>query len=485
MRKLGSKSVQKKVFTSACHHKQLGSGIVTPPLSMHEHTPESHALREKVWRYAKYRLDLYPVPLDGPVSPEQLAATGSGTITEEGIGGDAALDVFRDVFAPASISVDHPGYLAFIPSAATEAASVFDMVVSASSLYGGSWLEGSGAVFAENQVLEWLAAEVGLPTGAGGVFVQGGTIGNLSALVAAREAAIAKKEAAGLPIPARWSFVCSSEGHSSLAHAARVMSCDIITVPVDENGRLTGEAIEAIVEDWSNVFAVVATAGTTNFGIVDRLRSVGEVAQAHDVWFHVDGAYGIAGLLSPAHKPLYDGVQMADSFIVDPHKWLYAPYDACALIYRDPELGRRAHTQHGEYLDVVSEADEWNPSDYAIHLTRRARGLPFWFSLATYGVKAYRETIAYNIEVAQQFADMIRERPYVKLVRDPELSIVVWERIGWEIDDYKKWSQKLIDDQIALVTPSSHQGRPNARVAILNPQTSLELLVEILDTMAD
>jgi L-2,4-diaminobutyrate decarboxylase len=485
MRKLGPKSVQKKVFASACHHKQLGSGAVTPPTSMHEHTPESHALREKVWRYAKYRLDLYPVPLDGPVSPQELTATGSGTITEEGIGGDAALDVFRDVFAPASISVDHPGYLAFIPSAATEAASVFDMVVSASSLYGGTWLEGAGAVFAENQVLEWLAAEVGLPQGAGGAFVQGGTIGNLSALVAAREAAIAKKEAAGLPIPARWSFVCSVEAHSSLAHAARVMSCDIIKVPVDESGRLNGEAIEAIVDDWSNVFAVVATAGTTNFGIVDRLRSVGEVAKAHNVWFHVDGAYGIAGLLSPAHKPLYDGVQMADSFIVDPHKWLYAPYDACALIYRDPEMGRRAHTQHGEYLDVVSEAAEWNPSDYAIHLTRRARGLPFWFSLATYGVKAYRETIAYNIEVAQQFADIIRERPYVKLVRDPELSIVVWERIGWEIDDYKKWSQKLIDDQIALVTPSSHQGRPNARVAILNPQTSLELLVEILDTMAD
>ena len=452
---------------------------------MHEHTPESHELREKVWRYAKYRLDLFPVPLDGPVSLEELTVTGSGTITEEGIGGDAALNVFRDVYAPASISVDHPGYLAFIPSAATEAASVFDMVVSASSLYGGTWLEGSGAVFAENQVLEWLATEVGLPKGAGGAFVQGGTIGNLSALVAARETQIAKFQAAGKPIPARWSFVCSIEAHSSLAHAARVMSCDIIKVPVDADGRLTGEAVEAAVEDWSNVFAVVATAGTTNFGIVDRLRSVGEVAHQHDVWYHVDGAYGIAGLLSPEHRYLYDGVDLADSFIVDPHKWLYAPYDACALIYRDPELGRRAHTQHGEYLDVVSGAAEWNPSDYAIHLTRRARGLQFWFSLATYGVKAYRETIAYNIDVAKKFGDIIRERPYVQLVRDPELSIVVWERIGWSPEQYQAWSDMLIEKQIALVTPSSHQGRVNTRVAILNPQTSLELLVEILDTMAD
>lgn len=452
---------------------------------MHEHTPESEELREKVWRYAKYRLDLQPVPLDGPVPYEQLAATASGTITEEGLGGDAALDVFRNYIAPASISVDHPGYLAFIPSAATEAASVFDMVVSASSLYGGTWLEGAGAVFAENQVLEWLAAEVGLPEGAGGTFVQGGTIGNLSALVAAREDAIHKLELAGKPLPARWSFVCSIEAHSSLAHSARVMGCDIIKVPVGEDGRLRGAAIEETVTDWTNVFAVVATAGTTNFGIVDDLASVGEVAHKHDKWFHVDGAYGIAGMLSPAHRHLYQGVETADSFIVDPHKWLYAPYDACALIYRDPAQGRRAHTQHGEYLDAVTATPDWNPSDYAIHLTRRARGLPFWFSLLTYGVKEYRETIAYNIQVAKKFADVIRERPYVQLVRDPELSIVVWERIGWEPADYMRWSQKLLDDQIALVTPSSHQGKPNTRVAILNPQTSLELLVQILDTMAD
>jgi glutamate/tyrosine decarboxylase-like PLP-dependent enzyme len=109
--------------------------------------------------------------------------------------------------------------------------------------------------------------------------------------------------------------------------------------------------------------------------------------------------------------------------------------------------------------------------------------LPFWFSLATYGVKAYRETIAYNILVAKQFADIIRERPYVQLVREPELSIVVWERIGWTPEQYQAWSDMLIEKQIALVTPSSHQGRVNTRVAILNPQTSLELLVEILDTM--
>lgn len=456
---------------------------------MHEHTPESRALRERVWHYVKNRLDMHPAPLDGPVSEEELAAAAGTSITEKGIGGEEALRLFGDVFAPASISVDHPGYVSFIPSAPTEAASLFDLVVSASSLYAGSWLEGAGAVFAENEVLSWLAHEVGMPAGAGGVFVQGGTLGNLSALVAARETAIAKHEAAGKLIPARWSFVCSAEAHSSLASAARVMSCDIIKAPVDAEGRLTGAAVEAAVASaehgWSNVFAVVATAGTTNFGIVDRLDEIAEVAHAHEVWMHVDGAYGLAGILSPAHRQLFAGIEKADSFIVDPHKWLFAPFDACALVYREPELARRAHSQHGEYLEVLTEAPEWNPSDYAVHLTRRARGLPLWFSMATYGVAAYRETIAANIELAHEFAEIVRSRPGMTLVREPELSVVVWERDGWTKADYQRWSDKLLADQVALVMPSSLNGRPHTRVALINPETSLELLVQILDSMSE
>ena len=453
---------------------------------MHKPTVETAALREHILTYARTRMGYETPPLDSPQTLEWLRENAGQTITPEGLGGMRALGVFADVLAPSTISTDHPGYLSFIPTAPTEASTLFDLVVSASSIYGGSWLEGAGAVYAENQVLAWLASEVGLPETAGGVFVQGGTLGNLSALVAARHSARAARANAGLPQPERWKFVCSAEAHSSLKSAASVMDVDVVKAEVDEQGRLVGSAVEdALARAGDGVFAVVATSGTTNFGIVDDLDSVGHVAKAHDLWFHIDGAYGLAGILAPSTRHLFKGSERADSFIVDPHKWLFAPFDACALVYRNPELARAAHTQHGDYLDVLTERDEWNPSDYAYNLTRRVRGLPLWFSLATHGTKAYSKAVEQNIQLAHQIADVIRERENFKLVREPQLSVVVFERIGWSLEDYERWSDKLLADQIAFVVPSSHQGKPNTRFAIVNPETTLELLIQILDSMDD
>lgn len=451
---------------------------------MHATSPETLALREAVLGYARARMEYDPAPLDAPETLENLQRLAPNTVNEQGLGGQEALSLFADVLAPACLSTDHPGYLSFIPTAPTEAATLFDLVVSASSIYGGSWMEGAGAVYAENEVLAWLAREVGLDENAGGVFVQGGTLGNLSALVAARHAAEAKLNAAGKPRPTRWKFICSKEAHSSLKAAARVMDVDVVLAEVDAEGRLRGQATaDALASAGDGVFAIVSTAGTTNFGIVDRLREVGEVANAAGIWYHVDGAYGLAGILSDKTRHLFDGTELADSFIVDPHKWLFAPFDACALVYRNPELAKAAHTQHGEYLDTLTDSGDWNPSDYAYNLTRRVRGLPLWFSLATHGVGAYREAVSDNISVAFEIAEVIRRNPKLKLVREPELSVVVFEREGWVLADYERWSDYLLKEGIGLVVPSSHLGKPNTRFAIVNPQTTTELLIQILDTM--
>ena len=451
---------------------------------MHATSPETLALREAVLSYARARMEYDPAPLDAPDTLENLQRLAPDTVNEKGLGGQAALSLFADVLAPACLSTDHPGYLSFIPTAPTEAATLFDLVVSASSIYGGSWMEGAGAVYAENEVLGWLAREVGFDESAGGVFVQGGTLGNLSALVAARHTAEAKLAADGKSRPARWKFVCSKEAHSSLKAAARVMDVDVVLAEVDGEGRLRGQAVlDALESAGDGVFAIVSTAGTTNFGIVDKLREVGEIANAAGIWYHVDGAYGLAGILSDKTKYLFDGTELADSFIVDPHKWLFAPFDACALVYRNPALAKAAHTQHGEYLDTLTDSGDWNPSDYAYNLTRRVRGLPLWFSLATHGVGAYREAVSDNIQVASEIADVIRNNPKLKLVREQELSVVVFEREGWSLKDYERWSDYLLQEGIGLVVPSSHLGKPNTRFAIVNPQTTTELLIKILDTM--
>lgn len=451
---------------------------------MHAITPQTTAVVDQVLEYARRRA-LYPdVPLDRAMRLADLRRLAGDSIRPGGMGSERALALFEHVLAPACLSTDHPGYLSFIPSAPSKAALAFDVVVSASAIYAGSWMEGSGAVFAENEVLRWLAVEFGLPSSAGGVFVQGGTIGNLSALVTARDHARRRAADAERPTPARWAVVCSAEAHSSIASAAAVMDVDVLTAEVGDDGKLHGDAVRAVLEAHGDrVFAVVATAGTTNFGIVDDIASVAYAARDAGVWFHVDGAYGLAAMLSPASRPLFAGVELADSLIVDPHKWLFAPFDACALIYRDPVPAIHSHTQKAEYLDTLTDSLDWNPSDLAIQLTRRARGLPLWFSLAVHGTEQYRVAIADAVARAKRLADDIRRRPELSLVREPDLSVVVFRREGWSLAEYESWSDKLLDDQRAFVVPSSHRGEPVLRIALISPLTTDELLSGILDSL--
>jgi glutamate/tyrosine decarboxylase-like PLP-dependent enzyme len=452
---------------------------------VHSYTPEDDRTLRALAEMCLERLSM-EAPLDWPRTPEELALEAGATVTAKGIGAEEALRLWADVLGPACLSVDHRRYLSFIPSAPTKAAAGFDMLVGATSVYSGSWLEGSGAVYAENQALRWLADLAGLPDGAGGAFVQGGTIGNLSALVAAREAALHVR---GGRRPERWAVCITAETHSSVKHALRVvMDVDAVEVPGDERGRMTGAALRATVEALpaavrDGIFAVVGTAGTTNLGIVDDLAGIADVAGEHGWWLHVDGAYGGAGLAAPSIRHLFAGVERADSFIVDPHKWLFAPFDACALIYRDPALARAAHTQHASYLDPVNVEGEWNPSDFAIQLTRRARGLPFWFSLAVHGTDAYTDAIERTLAVTRAGAELIREREHVRLLTEPELSVLVFERVGWDADDYARWSSRLLVEQLGFVTPTKHAGRVCTRFAIVNPLTTVDDLALLLDSM--
>ena len=450
---------------------------------MHEFTPEVEELAKEILEYSLIRLRTDP-PLDAPKTAQELYELAGNTITAKGLGGHEALNLFKDVLAKACISTDHPRYLAFIPSAPSEYANLFDLVVGASALYGGSWLEGAGAVFAENQALKWISDLAGMPETAGGVFVQGGTIGNLSALVTARNTFRAKRKDVS-----RWVIAASADAHSSIKSAADVMDVEILLIKPNQEGSLQADATAAAIDKYHSenpthqVFALVATAGTTNLGIIDDLEGLARCAKSRDIWFHVDGAYGLAALCAPSVRPLFNGIELADSLIVDPHKWLFAPFDACALIYRNPKLAKAAHLQKAAYLETLDDEDEWNPSDYAIHLTRRARGLPFWFSLAAHGTDEYAKAMERTMEVARDAANQVRNHKNLKLVIEPSLSIVAFERVGWERADYEKWSDQLLADQIGFVTPSAHKGKPILRFAIVNPWTKESDISAILATL--
>jgi aromatic-L-amino-acid/L-tryptophan decarboxylase len=453
---------------------------------MHSVDPTTDKMIRSVLAYAEARLRLDPVPLDGgPRDPAELATALRGLLADQPHDPEEILGIYAATLAPSVISADSPRFLGFIPAAPTKAALSFDMLVSCASIQGISWLEASGAIEAENQVLRLIADRAGLPESAGGCFVSGGSAANLSALVVARE--VAKRRTPADGPGRRFRAAISADAHSSITNTLRILEMDALIVRTDDH-RLTGAALQAAIDEDGHpesLAAVVATAGTTNAGIVDDLAGLAAVAGQHHLWFHVDGAYGGAGLFAPSVRGAYDGIEHCDSFVVDPHKWLFAPYDCAALLYRDPAVARSVHRQDASYLDVIHDDPvQWNPTDYAYHLTRRARGLALWFSLAVHGVSAYTEAIEAAIGLARQAADQIRARRYLELVRDPELSVVVFRRPGWTPEQYTRWADRLLADQLAFMPPSAWQGETVARFAFLHPQTPPGLVSEILDRMA-
>jgi glutamate/tyrosine decarboxylase-like PLP-dependent enzyme len=448
--------------------------------SMHEWDASADHLADVVLNYATERLRTPKDPTWGAQGASELHALLGHAISADGIGGDAALALVVDVIVPSCRPIDDPLHLAYVGTAPSIAANLFDLVVSASSIFAGMWEAGAGAIAAENDALAWLAQCAGFPSTAGGTFVSGGSAANLSALVTARAAHRERHGASGR----RLAFAATTEVHSSVRATANVMDVDIVEVSVDDIGRMTGAALTAaLLSSEREVFAVVASAGTTNAGAIDCLDEIATVCTRNNLWLHVDGAYGLAAIASPNGRRKFPGLERADSFGVDPHKWLFAPFDCAALVYRDPSVAHRTHAQHGAYLDQINR-DEWNPSDYAYHLSRRARGLPLWFSLATYGTDAYAEAIDATLDVTVAFAEAIRSHDAFELLAEPELSIVLFRRVGWTDEDYRNWSVSRARDGVALVVPTTYRGETCMRICIVNPRTTMAMLMPLLDDMA-
>jgi glutamate/tyrosine decarboxylase-like PLP-dependent enzyme len=435
-------------------------------------------LAQSVLGYAVERLKVGKDPRWGARPADELAAALEGAVSPDGIGGHRALALFRDVLMHACRPMDDPRNLAYVPTAPTPAANLIDVVVSASSIFAGYWEGGAGAIAAENQALDWLAELAGFPSTAGGCFVSGGSAANLSALVAARHCARERRTTQ----PRRWAFATSSEAHASVHAASRVMDVDVVVVEADERGRMLGSALRDAVTDRDGLFAVVASAGSTNAGSVDELDEIAAVCEELGLWLHIDAAYGGAALCAPSVAGELTGFGRADSFGVDPHKWLFAPYDCAGLVYREPTIAAAAHIQHGVYLEGVDH-QEWNPADFAFHLSRRARGLPLWFSLATYGTDAYTEAVESTLAVATAFARHVAATDGMTLLLEPQLSVVLFTIDGWSPEQYEQWSRSRAHDGVALVVPTRWGDETCYRVCVVNPLTTLDTLTAITADM--
>lgn len=187
-------------------------------------------------------------------------------------------------------------------------------------------------------------------------------------------------------------------------------------------------------------------------------------------------------MADPETRPAFDGIERADSLIIDPHKWVFAPYDSCALLYRDAANGAAAHGQRAVYLDTVDK-NEWNPSDYALHLTRRARGLPLWYSLATHGTKAYAQAIAHTRAIAEDLAQRIATAPWLDLLLGPNLTVILFRPKGKAEDEMVHWAEEHRRSGALLCLPTRWRGEMVFRLCIVNPQTNPDHVMAVLDTL--
>jgi glutamate/tyrosine decarboxylase-like PLP-dependent enzyme len=447
------------------------------PNSMHQFDSE---LTGRVFDYMRDRLSMPEVPLDFPGDPKVLADALSGLVRPEGNSAESILKLYDEVISRTVVSGDSPRFMAFIPTAPTKAALLFDMIVSCASIQGISWLEAAGAISAENQVLRWMSDVAGLPESAGGTFVSGGSAANLAALTVARDSG-RKRLHGGKRLPVR--IALSEQAHSSIGNSLDILDIEPLRVETAGYAMTKADlerALLAVKDNDAPVVGVVATAGTTNAGIIDDLAGISEVARNHDMWFHVDAAYGGAGLLAPSVREQFAGIENADSITMDPHKWWFSPFDVAAILYKNPKLAASVHTQDASYLDVLHEDDsQINPTDLAYHLTRRARGLPLWFSVVVNGTDAYRDAVEASISLTNEVADFIRGHENLELVIEPSLSVVLWRRKGWNARDYRDLQDKLIESQTAFVTPTSWQGETVGRFAFVHPGTTIDMVKEV------
>lgn len=441
------------------------------------HGPDAFP-RELSGRIADWIDDrLAGAPLGRTVAPSEMYPLLDGAITAGGLGAEAAWDRFTSTVAPNTVALDSERYLAFIPVSPSAAGVWMEAAVGAATFSAESWLEAAGAVAAENQTLRWLADLMGLPAQAGGCFMSGGSIGNLSALTVARDQCP----------PGQRVVACADTAHASVFNSMHMLGLtEVVVVPTGDDGRFTGAALADALGDRTDVGIVVAAGGSTNAGVVDDLAGLADVAARLGAWLHVDAAYGGAALLLPERRHLFDGIERANSVIVDPHKWLFAPEGSCALLYRDPDLAREVHTQHGPYIDVL-HGDEplWNPSDFGYQLTRRATGLPLWFALVAHGEDAYRDAVRVALDLTAAAVERLEATPGVSMVMQPPLGVVLFRREGWGRDEWKAWGDRVLRLGIAFVAASTWKGEPVGRLVFMHPRTPVEVIDQIVATLSD
>ena len=319
----------------------------------------------------------------------------------------------------------HQRCFEFVPGPNNYASALADFVASSFNIFAGAWLGPSGVASIEVKSINWLKTIFGLPKTAGGLFVSGGSMANLTALAVARHIKLQNN-------PTNASIYFSDQTHSSVPKGLKILGFQpyqIRSVKADEKYRLSLESLKAQVDEDRKrglvPFCVVANAGTTNTGAVDPLPELVQYCKEQGLWLHVDGAYGGAVALTDEGKVLLKGIDKADSITIDPHKWLFQPYEIGCLLVRDTYHLKEAFKVTAEYLDVLEDnGEQINFSDHGVQLTRGFRALKFWMSLKTFGLSNFRKAITRGFRNAEYVQSILAPSPHWEIVTPATMGVI-------------------------------------------------------------
>ncbi|WP_456425754.1 pyridoxal phosphate-dependent decarboxylase family protein [Rhodocaloribacter sp.] len=432
---------------------------------------ERARLMELIFAYADRYLESLPEAPAYFDRPDRGRALLDAPITETGIGVEEALGLIRDHVDRVGINPTSGRFLGYIPGGGLFHAALGDFLAAVSNRYASVFFAGPGAVRIENLLIRWMADLAGYPETAAGYLAAGGSLANLTAIITARDDA-------GLEGDAILRAVVYLTGHAHhcvdkalhLAGLGRVVQRRI---PVDERYRMDAAALEAaILEDEHAGLApwmVVTSAGTTNTGSVDPLADVGQIAAAHGLWHHVDGAYGGFFALCPEGAAVLRGMDASDSLVMDPHKTLFLPYGTGALIVRDREKLYAAHAAGADYMqDTLGAVEEVSPANLSPELTKHFRGLRLWLPLQVLGLAPFRAALSEKMRLARYFHERMRAVNGFEVGPEPDLSVVTYRYVP-KRGDVDAFNEKLVEalhkDGRIFISTTRLDGRFTLRMA--------------------
>ncbi|MER6562835.1 lysine decarboxylase DesA [Streptomyces sp. NPDC001027] len=427
------------------------------------------------------------------ITVDALAPRIDGIDLDRPLGDTAAvLDELEDVYLRDAVYFHHPRYLAHLNCPVVIPAVLGEAVLSAVNSSLDTWDQSAGGTLIERKLIDWTTGRIGLGPAADGVFTSGGSQSNLQALLLAREEAKADS-------PARLRVFTSDASHFSVQKSAKLLGLApdaVVCVPVDHDKRMQTVALARELErckrDGLVPMAVVATAGTTDFGSIDPLPEIAELCQQYGAWMHVDAAYGCGLLASVKHRDRIDGIERADSVTVDYHKSFFQPVSSSALLVRDAATLRHA-TYHAEYLNPRRMADERIPNqvDKSLQTTRRFDALKLWMTLRTMGADGIGQLFDEVCDLAAEGFDLLAADPRYDVVVQPSLSTLVFRYIPAavtdpaEIDRANLYARKaLFASGDAVVAGTKVGARHYLKFTLLNPETTTDDIGAVLDLIA-